>query len=519
MTLSLSTPVISDTTPVVGGAITATAQVTGGTAPYVFAYQWGTHDDLPSGGGGTKLRLFNRTLPSNVGAYESQILAAMDYWETLLEPNDVFTDTNYPSLADGVMTLSQFSLNTSSNNYASAGYFFDSVYWGENSGIYQPSRTLLNISTTLWPTLNATEQAKVMRHEFGHMLGLNSILFRDSTESSKLRQSIGNYNYTNTSGAAYFYGSPWDAVLTEYKRITGFTGATKIPHDTTGHWSVVQYQNQYPGYLNELMSSGASGRTAERTTSSQLLKYFETLGYKVIGSPEADPDINTSATLNRSGIPMCGGGFALPSLERPVLFADISGATNGTYIPTTADIGEQLEVSITVTDATGAQVSGMSAPTSAVVAAPAPPTPPTPPTPPSNPPSLGPTFPQLVPSARRFDPGNFAVKAYNAQDGAEIRFLYGDKRVGMKLQLTYENISDANAELFMDHFHDCQGTFQQFLLGTGGAGAKRGWEGDANTIGAEYWGSRWRYENPPQLQSIYPGVSTVSVNLIAATVP
>ena len=131
--------------------------------------------------------------------------------------------------------------------------------------------------------------------------------------------------------------------------------------------------------------------------------------------------------------------------------------------------------------------------------------------------ALDSTYPQLVPSSRSFDPGNFAVKAYNAQDGAEVRFIYGDKRVGMKLQLTYQNISDKDAEAFVDHFHKMKGTFTQFLLGTGQAGAKEGWKGDLDTLGAEKWGSNWRYESAPQLQSIYPGVSTVTVNLIAAT--
>ena len=131
--------------------------------------------------------------------------------------------------------------------------------------------------------------------------------------------------------------------------------------------------------------------------------------------------------------------------------------------------------------------------------------------------ALDSTYPQLVPSSRSFDPGNFAVKSYNAQDGAEVRFIYGDKRVGMKLQLTYQNISDTDAEAFINHFHKMKGTFTQFLLGTGQTGAKKGWEADPNTLGAELWGCNWRYESPPQLQSIYPGVSTVTVNLIGAT--
>ena len=71
--------------------------------------------------------------------------------------------------------------------------------------------------------------------------------------------------------------------------------------------------------------------------------------------------------------------------------------------------------------------------------------------------ALDSTYPQLVPSSRSFDPGNFAVKSYNAQDGAEVRFIYGDKRVGMKLQLTYQNISDTDAEAFINHLPQDEG--------------------------------------------------------------
>ncbi len=128
-------------------------------------------------------------------------------------------------------------------------------------------------------------------------------------------------------------------------------------------------------------------------------------------------------------------------------------------------------------------------------------------------------YPQLAPSSRSFDPGDYAVKKYNAQDGAEFRILYGDKRVGMRMQLTYSNIADSYAQDFVEHFHEMKGTFTQFILGTGNAGAKKGWEADPNYLGSEFWGSRWRYEKAPQLQSVYPGVSTVNVSLIAATLP
>ena len=71
----------------------------------------------------------------------------------------------------------------------------------------------------------------------------------------------------------------------------------------------------------------------------------------------------------------------------------------------------------------------------------------------------------LVPSARTFESGDYPVKTYRAQNGAEHRILYGSNRTNMKLSLTYANIQDADAELFLDHYDTVQGTFQTFVLG------------------------------------------------------
>ena len=124
-------------------------------------------------------------------------------------------------------------------------------------------------------------------------------------------------------------------------------------------------------------------------------------------------------------------------------------------------------------------------------------------------------FPELVPTSRSYDPGDFANKKYSAQDGAEFRILYGDKRVGMTLKLSYRNITDQQAQLFVDHFHEMKGTFEQFDIGTAVRG---GWAGSSLTFRVVGLGSQWRYDSPPQLESVYPGVSSVSVSLKAATI-
>ncbi|ADD94498.1 hypothetical protein [uncultured phage MedDCM-OCT-S08-C1441] len=73
-----------------------------------------------------------------------------------------------------------------------------------------------------------------------------------------------------------------------------------------------------------------------------------------------------------------------------------------------------------------------------------------------------PVFPGLVPTSRSFDPGDFPIKTYNAQNGAEVRIKYGNRRINRKLQLTYANVTDTEIVKFIDHYADAGGTLNTF---------------------------------------------------------
>tara|TARA_R100001510_G_scaffold51237_1_gene50885 strand:+ start:244 stop:657 length:414 start_codon:yes stop_codon:yes gene_type:complete len=122
----------------------------------------------------------------------------------------------------------------------------------------------------------------------------------------------------------------------------------------------------------------------------------------------------------------------------------------------------------------------------------------------------------LVPSARTFESGDFPVKTYKAQNGAEHRILYGDKRTNMKLSLTYANILDADAEKFLDHYDEVQGTFKTFPLPSinGVNPTRGGWQGNKDALGANIQGNDYRYEGPPRVVQVASGRSTVTVSLI-----
>ena len=120
-------------------------------------------------------------------------------------------------------------------------------------------------------------------------------------------------------------------------------------------------------------------------------------------------------------------------------------------------------------------------------------------------------FPSLTPTGRQFTPGNFPSKTYNSQSGAEVRILYGSRRVNATLSLSYANVTDANAESFLDDYSDQLGTFRTFTLPSA---AFEGWSGAASTLDAPS-GTKWRYDAEPQVQAVRPGISSVTVSLRA----
>lgn len=120
-------------------------------------------------------------------------------------------------------------------------------------------------------------------------------------------------------------------------------------------------------------------------------------------------------------------------------------------------------------------------------------------------------FPALAPSSRSYQAGDWPVKTYGALSGAEIRIRYGNRRTGATLSLSYSNIPDSSAEQFLTHYAETEGTFRTFSLPVA---VTIGWRGTANAFSPGSSGASYRYAGPPQITSVRPGVSNVSVELV-----
>lgn len=124
------------------------------------------------------------------------------------------------------------------------------------------------------------------------------------------------------------------------------------------------------------------------------------------------------------------------------------------------------------------------------------------------------TYPALRPTSRTFDPGNWSTRTYNAQNGAEVRILYGSQRYNLKLALTYSNLSDSEAEQFLQHYNEMLGTYKVFTFEPAARVALfAGWQGTLGALDPPL-GVDWRYAEAPRIDSVRPGVSTVTVSLV-----
>ena len=129
-------------------------------------------------------------------------------------------------------------------------------------------------------------------------------------------------------------------------------------------------------------------------------------------------------------------------------------------------------------------------------------------------------FPSIVPTSRSFQPGDWPIKRFTSQNGSEVRILRGNSRVNSQLELGYDNISDTEANKFLTHYREVQGTFKTWYFPKPPSDGKfveafRGWGGPSTTeLETSPWGMAWRYAEPPQVTQVKLGISNIRLRLI-----
>ena len=121
---------------------------------------------------------------------------------------------------------------------------------------------------------------------------------------------------------------------------------------------------------------------------------------------------------------------------------------------------------------------------------------------------------KLVPSSRTYVPGTFPRTRFESQDGVTTFIQYGNRRVNATLQLEFRNIFDNQVQEIIDTY-DTVMRGEERKVSFAGTAVFGGISDSGLLTEMEKGGSDlcWLFDGPPQVQSIRPGISTVSCSL------
>jgi hypothetical protein len=74
------------------------------------------------------------------------------------------------------------------------------------------------------------------------------------------------------------------------------------------------------------------------------------------------------------------------------------------------------------------------------------------------------SFPAIRPAKRRYGFGLFPVTTETGFGGGSVRFLHGNTRYGVNLELGYEYLTQAEAQSLRSHYRGQNGGARSFLL-------------------------------------------------------
>ena len=123
------------------------------------------------------------------------------------------------------------------------------------------------------------------------------------------------------------------------------------------------------------------------------------------------------------------------------------------------------------------------------------------------------TFPgSIPPTSRSYKPGRIPETVFEAQNGSRTYISYGQNFVNAELTLGFTNVSDQSVAQILEHYasvlNDDYVVFSQ----------DQGMQGIApdllNAIETGNQNLQWRYKDAPEVQSVYPGVSSVQVSFV-----
>ena len=130
-------------------------------------------------------------------------------------------------------------------------------------------------------------------------------------------------------------------------------------------------------------------------------------------------------------------------------------------------------------------------------------------------------FPNIKPASRSYTPGSYPQTEFVAQNGAKSVIRYGNKKTDAKLSLGFSNITDSQANEILDLYDTVNSVYDyidfSFADKDALAGIKKA---DLRERVAQQdkngYKLRYRFDGPPTVTSVRPGVSNVQCKFVAS---
>ena len=121
------------------------------------------------------------------------------------------------------------------------------------------------------------------------------------------------------------------------------------------------------------------------------------------------------------------------------------------------------------------------------------------------------TFPSLEPDTRSLDYGDYPQNVHEGLSGGDVRFKLGSKRVEQILTITYQYLTETQAQTLLTHFNGQNGTIESFDL------SSQIWSG-YSTPPVSSSSYKWRYSKPFTISISAPKRYSTSIELVSVPI-
>lgn len=127
------------------------------------------------------------------------------------------------------------------------------------------------------------------------------------------------------------------------------------------------------------------------------------------------------------------------------------------------------------------------------------------------------TFPSIEPTGRSFTAPSWATTTQASQSGVITRRLWGSRPSRATLNLQFSNIDDTDTSAILNAYNTAQGSVDSLtlpdVLFNGADATLKTWLNNSATGAGLLW--CFTEGSPPQVESVAPGRSNVTVSLTA----